>query len=121
MGGFVSEDLAILSLESFAALGTGAAVSAAILVIGHWMPLPFTADGLPKTVFDLIFRYVYGNVAIWIGSAIWIWAIGLWPVAAGLMCINIAGGVAVALAYAWDDIIVKIRQANIARIVSDEE
>lgn len=111
----------LLTQQSLTGFIAGAILTVAVLAIGHWMPNPFTTRGVPRTVGDLFFRYVYGTASLWLGAAVWLASAGLWSVAAGLMLINIAGGLIVSFAYGWDNIVTHIKRSQIGQAVIDEE
>lgn len=90
--------------EEIYAFVNGAMLTGGLLVIGHFFPLPGHQNGhLPKTVLNLICRYVYGVASIWMGVLVWLGLLGQAQIALGILGICIAGGLAVVLSYWWDD------------------
>jgi hypothetical protein len=82
----------------------GAAITALLLAVGHWLPLLHPMPLIP--------RYVYGVGAIITGFTIWRSAAGDWLTPLALLGIAAVGGVTVAAAYGWDGVIIAIRKAK---------
>jgi len=81
----------------------GAVLTSGLLMIGHWIPLPGKNGKLPSSVVNLIARYIYGVLSIWLGVLVWLGLLGQVMIAVGVLGICIAGGVAVVIGYWWDD------------------
>lgn len=98
-----------MDFNSFAPYLSGLALAAGLLALGHWLPLPVQRR-LPGSIFDLLGRYVYGVGSLWAGAALWLGWSGQWWTVAGLLGLAVGGGLTVALAYGWDELVLLIRQ-----------
>lgn len=94
-------------------LGGGALLTVLLLAVEHWFP--WTEQPLPR-----IKAYTYGVAAILAGFWLWRLLNDDWLTPAGLTFLSAAGGLMVVLAYKWDDVVRRLRQARKARLVDDE-
>lgn len=103
-------------------LTIGIATTIGLLAIGHWLPLPRkTSRALPATLPDLIARYVYGVLALWLGAGLWLTLAGRPKLALGLMLINVAGGATVVGSYGWDNLVLWVKRGYMARVSNDDK
>lgn len=85
-------------------IASGAALTALLLAVGHWLPLP--------RPMPLLARYGCGVVAIIAGFTLWYGLGGSLYAPAALTIVATVGGLVVLFAYTWDEIIKDIRKAR---------
>lgn len=90
-------------------LAAGALLSVLLLAILHWFPW---VRRLPRLT-----CYKLGVAAIWLGFATWRGLAGDWITPLGLAMIVVAGGLAVIGAYRIDDVVQRLRQAQMAEAI----
>lgn len=101
-------------------LAIGLAVIIALLIIGHFVPVPyirrrtstFEASKLPSSVIGLITRYAYGVASLLAGIFVWLAIAGQFWVIAGLAVMCITGGLVVVIAYVWDWVEYHVRRSR---------
>ncbi len=90
----------------------GAALSALLLLIGHWFPWPRQLHRLEA--------YVYGVACILGGFALWHLQVNGWHAVLGLTVIAVVSGLAVFAAYGVDWVVAMIRKAWKAERLLDD-
>lgn len=96
-------DFSQITQMQIVAFVNGAFLTGTALLIGHYFPLPGKNGKLPTTVWNLIGRYTYGVMSIWLGVLVWLALLGHAIIALGILGICFVDGFCVAIAYWYDD------------------
>lgn len=100
-------------MNELSMFGIGLSITVLFLLVGHWFPWP---RPLPR-----LHAYTYGVGAIIAGVAIWKIPQGDWVTPLGLVVMSAAAGFAVWFGYAVDSTVVRLRKADKAESVLDDE
>jgi hypothetical protein len=87
-----------MNLDPGILYGTG--LSTLLLLAGHYARRYFEREGEFET--PVLICYAYGTLALWAGVALWLDSLGLWPLAWGVLAVDILAGLLVILLYGLD-------------------